>query len=165
MVVRPAVNRDAVGSSPTFPANYARQALLAMQPPCKRMTWGSIPQMGTNLSPHGQQPLRAFSCLSRIIASTMPTTQPAKRTPHMDQTFINWALGILGMLGGFLLNAVWQSVKDLQEADKELAEKVASVDKLVAGDYVRRDEFQDMTKALFSKLDRIEDKVDRKIDK
>ena len=95
----------------------------------------------------------------------MPTTQQAKRTPHMDQTFINWALGILSMLGGFLLNAVWQSVKDLQEADKKLAEKVASVDKLVAGDYVRRDEFQDMTKALFSKLDRIEDKVDRKIDK
>lgn len=100
-----------------------------------------------------------------LNASTMPTTQPAKRTPNMDQTFINWALGILSMLGGFLLNAVWQSVKDLQEADKELAEKVASVDKLVAGDYVRRDEFQDMTKALFSKLDRIEDKVDRKIDK
>jgi len=83
----------------------------------------------------------------------------------MDQTFINWVLGVVSMLGGFLLNAVWQSVKDLQKADKELAEKVASVDKLVAGDYVRRDEFQDMTKALFSKLDRIEDKVDRKIDK
>ncbi len=105
----------------------------------------------------------------------MPTTQPAKRAPHMDQTFVNWelgilgmldwALGILGMLGGFLLNAVWKSVKELREADKELAEKVASVDKLVAGDYVRRDEFQDMTKALFSKLDMIEDKVDRKIDK
>ena len=83
----------------------------------------------------------------------------------MDQTVINWALGVISMLGGFLLNAVWQSVKDLQSADKELADKVASVEKLVAGDYVRRDEFADMTKALFTKLDRIEDKVDRKIDK
>ena len=83
----------------------------------------------------------------------------------MDQTIINWALGIVSTLGGFLLNALWQAVKDLQMADKELAEKVAAVDKVVAGDYVRRDEFTDMTKALFSKLDRIEDKVDRKIDK
>lgn len=83
----------------------------------------------------------------------------------MDQTIINWALGLISMLGGFLLNALWQSVKDLQKADKELADKVASVDKVVAGDYVRRDEFQDMTKALFLKLDRIADKLDRKVDR
>jgi hypothetical protein len=83
----------------------------------------------------------------------------------MDQTIINWALGLISMLGGFLLNALWQSVKDLQSADKDLADKVAAVDKVVAGDYVRRDEFQDMTKALFQKLDRIEDKVDRKADR
>lgn len=83
----------------------------------------------------------------------------------MDQTIINWALSLISLLGGFMLNAVWQAVKDLQSADKDLADKVAAVDKVVAGDYVRRDEFADMTKALFSKLDRIEDKVDRKIDK
>ena len=83
----------------------------------------------------------------------------------MDQTIINWALSLISLLGGFMLNAVWQAVKDLQAADKDLADKVAAVDKVVAGDYVRRDEFADMTKALFSKLDRIEDKVDRKIDK
>ena len=83
----------------------------------------------------------------------------------MDQTFINWALGLLSMLLGFLLNAIWQSVKDLQKADKELADKVASVEKVVAGDYVRRDEFNDMVKALFAKLDRIEDKMERKADR
>lgn len=83
----------------------------------------------------------------------------------MDQTIINWALGIISTLGGFLLNALWTAVKDLQHADKELAEKVSAVDKVVAGDYVRRDEFLDMTKALFQKLDRIEDKVDRKADR
>lgn len=83
----------------------------------------------------------------------------------MDQTIINWALSVVSLLGGFMLNAVWQAVKDLQSADKDLADKVAAVDKVIAGDYVRREEFADMTKALFSKLDRIEDKVDRKIDK
>lgn len=83
----------------------------------------------------------------------------------MDQTIINWALGIVSTLGGFVLNALWSAVKDLQSTDKELADKVAAVDKVIAGDYVRRDEFQEMTKALFQKLDRIEDKVDRKADK
>jgi hypothetical protein len=83
----------------------------------------------------------------------------------MDQTIINWALSVVSLLGWFMLNAVWQAVKDLQSADKDLADKVAAVDKVIAGDYVRREEFADMTKALFSKLDRIEDKVDRKIDK
>lgn len=83
----------------------------------------------------------------------------------MDQTIINWGLGIISTLGGFLLNALWTAVKDLQQADKDLADKVSAVDKVVAGDYVRRDEFLDMTKALFQKLDRIEDKVDRKADR
>jgi hypothetical protein len=83
----------------------------------------------------------------------------------MDQTIINWVAGALGTLAGFLLNALWQAVKDLQAADKELADKVASVDKVVAGDYVRRDEFMTTISALFNKLDRIEDKIGKKVDK
>jgi hypothetical protein len=83
----------------------------------------------------------------------------------VDQSFLNWAMGIVNLLLGFLLNALWQAVKDLQKADTILADKVAAVDKVVAGDYVRRDEFNDMHKALFQKLDRIEDKVDRKADR
>lgn len=39
----------------------------------------------------------------------------------MDQTIINWLLAGFGALIGFLLNAVWQAVKDLQNADKALA--------------------------------------------
>ena len=41
----------------------------------------------------------------------------------MDQVLINWLLGGFGALIGFLLNAVWQAVKDLQHSDKELATK------------------------------------------
>jgi len=83
----------------------------------------------------------------------------------MDQTFINWLLAGFGALIGFLLNAVWQAVKDLQAADKVLADKVGSIEVLVAGAYVRKDEFTDTVKALFAKLDKIEDKIDRKADK
>lgn len=83
----------------------------------------------------------------------------------MDQTFINWLLGGFGALIGFLLNAVWQAVKDLQAADKVLTDKVGSIEVLVAGAYVKKDEFTDTVKALFAKLDKIEDKIDRKADK
>lgn len=83
----------------------------------------------------------------------------------MDQVIINWLLAGFGALIGFLLNAVWQAVKDLQIADKELAGKVAEIEVLVAGAYVRKDEFTQSVNALFAKLDRIEDKLDKKVDK
>lgn len=83
----------------------------------------------------------------------------------MDQTIINWLLSGFGALIGFLLNVVWQAVKDLQRADAKLAEKVAEVEVLVAGDYVKRDDLAELSRALFSKLDKIEDKLDKKVDK
>lgn len=83
----------------------------------------------------------------------------------MDQTIVNWMLAGFGGLIGFLLNAVWQAVKDLQSADKELAAKVFEIEVLVAGAYVKKDEFTSSVNALFTKLDRIEDKIDKKADK
>jgi len=83
----------------------------------------------------------------------------------MDQTIINWLLGGFGALIGFLLNAVWQAVKDLQAADTKLAAKVYDIEILVAGDYLRRDDFTHTVEALFKKLDKIEDKLDKKADK
>ena len=83
----------------------------------------------------------------------------------MDQTLVNWLLGGFGALIGFLLNAVWQAVKDLQSADKELTKKVSEIEVLVAGAYVKKEEFSTAVTALFTKLDRIEDKIDKKADK
>lgn len=83
----------------------------------------------------------------------------------MDQTIVNWMLAGFGGLIGFLLNAVWQAVKDLQVADKELAAKVSEIEVLVAGAYVKKEEFSTAVTALFTKLDRIEDKIDKKADK
>ena len=84
---------------------------------------------------------------------------------EMNQELFNWLLGGLGTVLGFLLNSIWQAVKDLQRADKELSDKVAAIDVLVAGDYVRKDEMSQTINALFAKLDRIEDKIERKVDK
>ena len=51
----------------------------------------------------------------------------------MDQQLINWLLGGFSALIGFLLNSVWQAVKDLQAADKQLVIKVGEIEVLVAG--------------------------------
>ena len=83
----------------------------------------------------------------------------------MDQTIINWLLAGFGALIGFLMNAVWQAVKDLQAADMKLAEKVSEVEVLVTGAYVQKDDFRHSVEALFRKLDKIEDKIDGKADK
>ena len=83
----------------------------------------------------------------------------------MDQTLVNWLLAGFGGLIGFLLNVVWQAVKDLQKADKVLAERVGEIEVLVAGSYITKTDFANVTDAIFRKLDRIEDKLDGKADK
>jgi hypothetical protein len=83
----------------------------------------------------------------------------------MDQALVNWLLAGFGGLIGFLLNVVWQAVKDLQKADKVLAERVGEIEVLVAGSYITKTDFTNVTDAIFRKLDRIEDKLDGKADK
>ena len=77
------------------------------------------------------------------------------------QVLFDVAIGVIGVLGGWTLNTVWGAVKDLQEADKELAEKVGQIEVLVAGRYVTRDEFNQVLNQVFERLDRIRDLVSR----
>ncbi len=81
------------------------------------------------------------------------------------QAIINIAFTVIGVLGGFILNRIWDALKDLQTADKVLTEKVVAIEVLVAGNYVSRDELKQTLTAVFAKLDRIEDKLDHKVDK
>jgi len=81
------------------------------------------------------------------------------------QELINWLIAGFGAIVGFLLNVIWQSVKDLQTADKHIESKIGEIEVLVAGAYVKKDEFSDSISGIFSKLDKIEDKIDRKVDK
>lgn len=83
----------------------------------------------------------------------------------MDQALFNWLLALLGAAFGAILTVLWNAVKDLQLSDKQLVEKIGSIDKLIAGSYVPREEFRQLTTAIFSKLDRIEDKLDKKVDR
>jgi hypothetical protein len=81
------------------------------------------------------------------------------------QVFFDVAVGVIGVLGGWVLNTVWGAVKDLQAADKELAEKVGEIEVLVAGRYITRDEFNTTLSQVFVKLDTIRDILSHKADR
>lgn len=83
----------------------------------------------------------------------------------MDQTVINWIIAGAGALLGIFLKALLDSVKDLQKADQALTRQVSEIEVLVAGSYVKRDDMDKLTAAIFAKLDRIESKLDGKADK
>jgi len=87
----------------------------------------------------------------------------------MEQTWFNVAITLLGGMAGWWMQTMWNNLKDLEKADRSLVDRVAQMDTLVAGQYVKRDHFElrmtQLSEALFSKLDRIEDKIDRKADK
>jgi hypothetical protein len=81
------------------------------------------------------------------------------------QVLFDVAIGVIGVLGGWTLNTVWAAVKDLQEADKELAEKVGNIEVLVAGRYITREEFNVTLNQVFERLDRIRDLLSTKADR
>lgn len=85
------------------------------------------------------------------------------------QTIFNILILAVGGLGGWWMKMMWDSLKELERADRSLIDRVAAIDVLVAGSYVKRDYFESkldgVTKALFDKLDRIEHKLDGKVDK
>jgi hypothetical protein len=81
------------------------------------------------------------------------------------QTIINAAIALVGFLGGWILKVVWEGVKELQLVDRVLAEKVNTIEILIAGNYITKHDFDKIAAAIFAKLDKIEDKLDKKVDK
>ncbi len=81
------------------------------------------------------------------------------------QTAFNILLGMTAFLGGWVLNSLKDSINNLQKVDTQLANKVQGIEILVAGEYVKRVDLDKLTLALFAKLDKIETKIDGKMDK
>lgn len=81
------------------------------------------------------------------------------------QNLFNIAMAVAGFLGGWVLNSLRDNIASLQKSDHELADKVQKIEVLVAGQYVTRSDFNTLTTALFTKLDKIEAKLDGKVDR
>lgn len=88
------------------------------------------------------------------------------------QMFVNAALGVFAFVGGILAKVVWEaittlraSLAEMREEDSKLAAKVQAIEVLVAGTYIKRDEFERLSAAIFAKLDKIIEKIDAKVDR
>ena len=83
----------------------------------------------------------------------------------MSQTMINAIIGGFAAAVAFILRVIWEGLRELQKADVDLTAKISEIQLLVAGNYVKKDELDAVIKALFTKLDKIEDKLDKKVDR
>ena len=81
------------------------------------------------------------------------------------QDAFNILIGFVMTIFGWFLRVSWDALSKLQEQDQNLADKVARIEVLVAGEYVKKDEFDRAIERLFDKLDHIEMKIDNKADK
>jgi len=81
------------------------------------------------------------------------------------QDLFNIAVGFIMTMLGWFLRVAWDALAKLQQQDRELADKVARIEVLVAGEYVKKEDFERVIERLFDKLDHIEIKIDNKADK
>ena len=79
----------------------------------------------------------------------------------MMQDLLNWVFGLANICLGAFLTFLYQAHKEFRDADKELADKVAKIEILVAGKYVTREEFNATMQRIMDKLERIEAKIQK----
>ena len=75
-----------------------------------------------------------------------------------SQELFNILVMGVGGLGGWVLKAVWEAIRDLKSDVKELGHEVRV-------GYVRRDDFLDVIDRIETMVSRIFDKLDDKADK
>lgn len=81
------------------------------------------------------------------------------------QMAFNIALGLVAFLGGYLLHDIRDNIARLADADATMAVKLQAIEVLVAGSYVRREDLDKVWEELRNQLQRIERKLDQKVDK
>jgi len=74
------------------------------------------------------------------------------------QTLFNFLLGIVCSLLGWFGKTIWMNVRTLTDDVFNLREEIAK-------DYVRKDDFNRIADRIYEMLERIDDKLDRKMDK
>lgn len=84
---------------------------------------------------------------------------------NLDQTIVNWAFGLVGVLGGVILREMWASIKELRIDNAVLTKTIGELGEKIGREYVRRDSYRDDINEMKGMLMRIFDKLDEKADK
>lgn len=74
-------------------------------------------------------------------------------------------LTLVGVLLGWLIKGLFNSIAELKHADGNLAQSVTELRIALPERYVSKSDFVQMGDNIFEALRRIEDKLDRKVDK
>lgn len=74
----------------------------------------------------------------------------------------NAGLTLASVVGGWFLKVLSDEIHQLREEDKRLADRVNDVALIVAGDYVRKTDFDRFEDALMGRFDRLERKIDER---
>jgi len=83
----------------------------------------------------------------------------------MPQELFQILVAAISLMGGWILKTIWDAVRDQQGETRALAEKVAGVEILIVGQFVRRDELAGLLDRIDHKLDQISSKLDSKADR
>lgn len=81
------------------------------------------------------------------------------------QVMFNLAFGGFSFLAGVLLTNVWKEIKQLQTNERETTTRISAIEVLVAGHYVKREEYREDMKQVFDKLNIILEQVSHKADR
>lgn len=77
------------------------------------------------------------------------------------QSLFNTIVALCGCLGGWLLKMIYDSIKELRERDAVIETRVNEIQT----EYVRREDFRDAVNDIKMILNRIDMKIDSKVDK
>lgn len=81
------------------------------------------------------------------------------------QILFNSAFAVLLLGVGWYMRMISETTRDLREVDQDIYEKITQLSVVVPENYVHKLEYRDLNNRIFDKLDRIEKKLDRKVDK
>jgi hypothetical protein len=77
------------------------------------------------------------------------------------QTLFNAVISVASVLGGIMLKSIYDAIQELRTQDGDLHERINGI----PDTYMRRDDFTNFARDIKDSLNRIEDKLDSKVDK
>ena len=81
------------------------------------------------------------------------------------RTALDLAMGVVSFLGAWFVKVMFERIERLDQALREEAKELANLRVAMATDYTSKDDFKAQFEAIFGALRRIEEKLDRKVDK
>lgn len=70
----------------------------------------------------------------------------------MEQDIFNWAVALVGALGGWILKVIWDMLREMriemQGRDTRIQDDLRKLDTKMHDDFVRRDDFKDAVKEI-----------------